>query len=147
MSLLHHIEYLNQASARAIEEEHQIKKKYHIDTTFPIDPLASHVKKWVRADRPEAAKIENYLNELDYDTLLTIQTLMYFGRTGRYDELNNRNFHLAHVGEPKDHIIQTIIQNRDIYPDYFRRALDKLKNQGVHIDSVKQQFPNSHQNH
>ena len=56
------------------------KNKHGIDSNLGIDPFDPKVIKYAFENRPEKKKIESYLERLEYDTLLKLEALMYFGR-------------------------------------------------------------------
>lgn len=138
MSLLEHINYLVQASANADVEDQALAQKHGISTGSWINPLDSKVIEWTFEDRKEVRKIEAYLKELDYDTLLKLEALMYFGRDrGRtLKRFQETLRYLATLGEQKDEIIETIIEKRGAYPVYFQGGLEVFRRKGVDPDSI-----------
>lgn len=134
MQLLEHINYLISASHKAEIESRNLKEECGIDPTMGGNPLDPKVVKWAFMDRPEEAKIREYLDKLDSDVLLKLESLMYFGRGD--NDFESISAYLAKLNEPKDVIILTIIEKRSAYPVYFQRAIDKLQKQGVEIDKL-----------
>ena len=134
MPLIKHINYLIQASALADAENRRLEEEHGIDTSLGINPFDPKVVKWASEPRHEKEKLENYLNQLGYDTLLKLETLMYFGRDdGDFQETLK---HLSDLKESKHDIVRTMVEKRAAYPVYFQNALYALKEQSVDIDSI-----------
>jgi hypothetical protein len=134
MSILSHISYLIKASDMTETENLRLKQKHGIDPAVEIDPFEPRVIKWTFEERPEENRLEAYLEGLDYDTLLKLETLMYFGRGD--GDLKHLRSYLADRKDSKEEIISTIVEKCSAYPSYFRAALNKLKQDGTDADRI-----------
>jgi len=83
---------------------------------------------------PEEEKLESYMNALDYNTLLKIEALMYYGRDG--GKVDDKIRYLSKLKELKEIIINTILEKCPSYRAYFNEAIKKLKRSGIELDSL-----------
>ncbi len=134
MELIEHINYLINASHKAKIEDLKIQEKIGLDPEMGIDLFDSKAAKYCFEERPERTKIEKYLEKLNNDVLLKLETLMYFGRDN--DDFDNVGEYLSSLNELKEDIIRTIVEKRSDYPVYFLRAIEKLKAQGVDFKTL-----------
>lgn len=131
-----HIEHLIQASAAADGEDRELAIKYGIDTTLGIQMHDPSCIEWALADRPKVREIETYLSVLDYDTLLWLETLMYFGRRDDNSDISSLHSYLSNLKDSKEEIVRTIVEKRGAYPHYFVKAMNTLSQGNIDIDSL-----------
>jgi len=136
MLLKKHIEHLVQASAAADEEDRELANEYGVDTTLGTNITDTKGIEWAMADRPKVREIETYLMELDYDTLLWIETLMYFGRRDDNSDIYSLHSYLSKHDDSKEEIVRTIVEKRGAYPHYFVIAINTLSQENIDIDSL-----------
>ena len=134
MKIYEHINYLIRASHKAEMEDLKLKEEIGLDPEMGLELFYPKAVEYCHADRPERAKIEEYLEKLDDDVVLKLETLMYFGRDN--DDFDNVKEYLANLNESKEDIIRTIVEKRGAYPVYFQRAIEKLREQGVDIKTL-----------
>ena len=134
MSLIKHINRLIQLSALADAEERRLEEKRGLDTSLGFDPFDPEATEWAFEPGHEKKKLQNYLNQLDDDTLLKLEALMYFGRDE--DDFQEILRDLSDRNESKREIVKTIVEKRSAYPVYFQKALNALKEKSVDIDSI-----------
>ena len=136
MILRKHIDNLVQASAAADKEAVQIADKYGIDTAYGIQLHDPKCIEWLNADRPMVRKIESYLNELDLDTLLWLETVMYYGRRDDNSDIYELHQNFSNMKETKDEIVRTILEKRGAFPNYFNQAINRLEEQNIDVDTL-----------
>jgi hypothetical protein len=132
MKIMKHVIWLIDAARRAATEDQILDKKHSIDASCGINPFEENVIKRAFEINLQEEQIEEYLNELDSDTVLKLEALMYFGRDG--GSLTEVERYFIELGEEKEEIIRTIIEKRAAYPFYFERAISNLKNSGVNAE-------------
>ncbi len=100
--------------------------------------LRKHIDYLIQAaaDRPSVRMIESYLNELDYDTLLWLETLMYYGRRDDNIDINDQHEYFSKMKDSKDEIIRTIVEKSVSLPHYFDKAINKLEEQNIDVDTL-----------
>jgi SpoVK/Ycf46/Vps4 family AAA+-type ATPase len=130
-----HIKWLIDAAARADLEDQALDRKYSIDSSLGINPFDPEVIKRAFEINIEEDQIGEYLNGLDYDTLLKLEALMYFGRDG--GTLKDHEQYFKELEDSKDEIIRTIVEKRAAYPKYFERAISRQKEAGIDINNIQ----------
>ncbi|NJD90412.1 MAG: hypothetical protein FIA91_02680 [Geobacter sp.] len=134
MKIMKHVIWLIDAARRAATEDLMLDEKHGIDASCGINPFEENVIKRAFEINLQEEQIEEYLTELDTDTLLKLEALMYFGRDGGV--LAEVEKYFAELDEDKEEIVRTIIEKRAAYPSYFERAISNLKKSGVNVENI-----------
>lgn len=137
MLLKQHIDHLIQASAAAEAEDRELAIEYGIDTTLGTNILDPKSIDFAFADRPKETEIISYLNELDHNTLLWLETLLYLGRRDDDSNVYSIHSHLSSMNESKEEIIRSIVEKRGAFARYYIMAINVLRQENIDIDSLQ----------
>ena len=135
MTILKHIEKILKAIPLIFKDNEKLNKKYGIDTSSFINPFDKKVIKRFYEKNAEEEKLKKYLEALNYETLLKIEAVLYFGRE-KENDINEIILELAELNEPKNDIIDTIIEKIYACERYFPRAIAKAKKLGIDLNNL-----------
>ena len=135
MTILKHIAKILKAMPLIFQVEEKLDKKFGIDRSLGINPFDKKVIKRFYEKNAEEEKLKKYLKALNYETLLKIEAVLYFGRE-KEEDINEVILELAKLNEPKNDIIDTILEKLYACERYFPRAIAKAKKFGIDLNNL-----------
>ena len=83
----------------------------------------------------EAEKLKAYLSTVDYETLLRLEALMYFGRD-RDASFAEKLEYFRRRKEARSDIVRTVLEKVPACGRYFSDAVERLREEGADVHSL-----------
>ncbi len=135
MRVLEGVKGILRAIPAIAAEEVRLDEKHGIERTTGLQLFDAASTIRLLEINQEAEKLKAYLGTIEYETLLKIQALMYFGRDRdatfpeKLDALRGRK-------AARMDIIRTILEKVPVCGRYFTEAVERLWEEGVELDSL-----------
>lgn len=132
MSLLDGVKEILKAIPAIGAEEVRLDEKHGIDPTMGLQLFDEQSTIRLLETNREAEKLRAYLGTMDYETLLKLEALMYFGRdrdapfAEKLDAFRRRK-------EARADIVRTILEKVPTCGRYFADGVERLLEEGVEV--------------
>lgn len=83
----------------------------------------------------EKKELSNYLTTLDYEMLLKIEAIMFFGKFTNQN-INEKYKMCVDMEQTKDDIVEQIVDLAPACESYFEYAIQQAKQKGINLDNL-----------
>ena len=135
MTLLDGVREILKAIPAIQAEDARLDEKHGIDLAAGLRLFDEQSTIRMLEINREADKLREYLGTMDYETLLKLEALMYFGRdrdatfAGKLDAFRRRR-------EARSDIIRTILEKVPACGRYFVDGVERLQEEGTEVNSL-----------
>jgi hypothetical protein len=135
MSLLASVSEILRAIPAIEAAEVRLDEKHGIDPTIGLRLFDAKTMIRMLESNQEAEKLKTYLGTIDYETLLKLEALMYFGRD-RDATFVEKLEHFRRRKEARSDIVRTVLEKVPACGRYFSDAVERLLEEGVDVNSL-----------
>jgi hypothetical protein len=116
-------------------EDVRLDEKHGIDPTMGLRLFDERSMIRMLEINQEHEKLKSYLGTIDYELLLKLEALMYFGRDHDGTFAEKLDF-FRRRREARSDIVRTILEKVPACGRYFTDAVERLSEEGADVDSL-----------
>jgi len=135
MSLLESVSEILRAIPAIEAAEVRLDEKHGIDPTIGLRLFDAKTMIRMLESNQEAEKLKTYLGTIDYETLLKLEALMYFGRD-RDATFVEKLEHFRRRKEARSDIVRAVLEKVPACGRYFSDAVERLLEEGADVNSL-----------
>lgn len=135
MSLLESVTEILKAIPAIGAAEVRLDEKHGIDPRSGLRLFDPQTMIRMLEINQEAERLKTYLRTVDYETLLKLEALMYFGRD-RDATFAEKLEYFRRRKEARSDIVRTVLEKLPACGRYFSDAVDRLLEEGVDLNSL-----------
>jgi hypothetical protein len=135
MSLLESVSEILRAIPAIEAAEVRLDEKHGIDPTIGLRLFDAKTMIRMLEINQEAEKLTTYLRSIDYETLLKLEALMYFGRD-RDATFAEKLEYFRRRKEARSDIVRTVLEKVPACGRYFSDAVERLLEEGADVNSL-----------
>lgn len=135
MSLLESVSEILKAIPAIEAGEVRLDEKHGIDPTIGLRLFDAKTMIRMLEINQEAEKLKAYLGSIDYETLLKLEALMYFGRD-RDATFAEKLEYFRRRKEARSDIVRTVLEKVPACGRYFSDAVERLLEEGADVNSL-----------
>ena len=135
MSLLESVSEILKAIPAIEAAEVRLDEKHGIDPTNGLRLFDAKTMIRMLEVNQEAETLKTYLGSIDYETLLKLEALMYFGRD-RDATFAEKLEYFRRRKEARSDIVRTVLEKVPACGRYFSDAVERLLEEGADVNSL-----------